>query len=270
MNILAKSLVLFSFLTAPLYALAPDQSSRPILRPMSAKEVVVIGIAPARSLRPKWRVKDGTTNRSTIIKQSSAVVVDREKKRPGLLKRLLQKPERQSANGSICGVNGIKGQTIKPITSRVSGCGVERPVQVSSVAGVRLSSSAVMDCGTAKALFSWVNDSVKPTFKRKGGGVHSLQVAAHYACRTRNNRKGARISEHGKGRAIDISAINLKNGDTLTVLKDWRSRHGRAMRKIHKAACGPFGTVLGPQSDRYHRDHFHFDTARYRSGPYCR
>jgi hypothetical protein len=42
------------------------------------------------------------------------------------------------------------------------------------------------------------------------------------------------------------------------------------MRRAHKTACGPFGTVLGPNADRYHQDHFHFDTARYRSGSYCR
>jgi len=28
--------------------------------------------------------------------------------------------------------------------------------------------------------------------------------------------------------------------------------------------------VLGPEAARYHQDHFHFDTARYRSGSYCR
>jgi len=39
---------------------------------------------------------------------------------------------------------------------------------------------------------------------------------------------------------------------------------------MHRAACGPFGTVLGPNADRFHQDHFHFDTARHRSGPYCR
>ncbi|MEM9755898.1 MAG: extensin family protein, partial [Pseudomonadota bacterium] len=25
-----------------------------------------------------------------------------------------------------------------------------------------------------------------------------------------------------------------------------------------------------PESDRFHQDHFHFDVADYRSGPYCR
>jgi hypothetical protein len=94
---------------------------------------------------------------------------------------------------------------------------------------------------------------------------------AHYACRTRNSVKGAKISEHGRGRAIDIAAFQLRNGSEISVLKHWgQGGNGKALSKIHRAACGPFGTVLGPKSDRHHRDHFHFDTARYRSGPYCR
>jgi len=101
--------------------------------------------------------------------------------------------------------------------------------------------------------------------------VTSLKVAAHYACRTRNSRKGARISEHGKGRAIDIAAFRLDNGDEISVLDDWNSsRKGRILRRLHASACGPFGTVLGPDSDRHHQDHFHFDTARHRNGSYCR
>ena len=101
--------------------------------------------------------------------------------------------------------------------------------------------------------------------------MKSIKVVAHYACRTRNNKKGARISEHGKGRAVDIAAINLNDGSQMTVLNGWRSaKNGPALKRMHKAACGPFGTVLGPNADRYHQDHFHFDTARYRSGPYCR
>jgi len=63
----------------------------------------------------------------------------------------------------------------------------------------------------------------------------------------------------------------LKSGQEITVLTDWgRGDRGRALRQMWRAACGPFGTVLGPEANRFHRDHFHFDTARYRSGSYCR
>ena len=128
-----------------------------------------------------------------------------------------------------------------------------------------------MDCGTAKALKKWVETGVKPAFGRHAGGVSSLKVAAHYVCRTRNHKKGARISEHGKGRAIDISGFIMKNGSEYSVLRDYgKGKGGKAIRAAHKAACGPFGTTLGPGSDGYHEDHLHFDTARYSGGPYCK
>ena len=41
------------------------------------------------------------------------------------------------------------------------------------------------------------------------------------------------------------------------------------MRAAHRAACGIFGTTLGPGSDGYHEDHLHFDTVS-RGSPYCR
>lgn len=165
----------------------------------------------------------------------------------------------------------IRGEKISRIPGKVRGCGLDNGVKVTDVSGVALTQHARIDCNTAKALKSWVETGVKPAVGKRGGGVKSLQVVAHYACRTRNSKKGARISEHGKGRAVDVAAINLKDGSRMTVLKGWRSaKNGPALKKMHRAACGPFGTVLGPNADRYHQDHFHFDTARYRSGPYCR
>lgn len=112
---------------------------------------------------------------------------------------------------------------------------------------------------------------MKPAIGNTGGGVSQIKVAAHYACRTRNNQAGAKISEHGKGRAIDISGFKLRDGRQITLLQDWDRRDtGAMLRKMHKRACGIFGTVLGPDSDRFHKDHFHFDTARHRGGSFCR
>ena len=105
--------------------------------------------------------------------------------------------------------------------------------------------------------------------KLNGCGLSGRKVAAHYSYRTRKNKAGAKISEHGKGRAIDISGLVLNDGRTISVLKGWHNADSKTMRSAHKKACGPFGTVLGPTADRYHQDLFHFDTARYRSGPYC-
>ena len=211
--------------------------------------------AVARSIRPLPRPEN--LRRRNVVRASAMIPV----------------PDPQGPRGragSVCGDPAIRGESISRIASRVQGCGVEEPVRVTEVDGVRLSTAITVDCPTAIALRRWVSDTVRPQVGRLGGGVQSLQVLAHYACRPRNNQRGARISEHGRGRAVDIGAINLANGSSIPVLGNWRGQHGDLMRALHRGACGPFGTVLGPASDRYHANHFHFDTARHRSGPYCR
>ncbi|WP_294611006.1 extensin family protein [uncultured Roseovarius sp.] len=176
-----------------------------------------------------------------------------------------------SNSGGLCGRPGLAGQVIGPVSHPVAGCGSDHAIRLESIGAIRLSQPATMDCPTARALEVWVKRSAKPEVGRMGGGLSGLRVAAHYACRTRNSRPGARISEHGRGKAIDIAALQLRDGSEISVLGDWgQGPRGRVLRQTHKAACGPFGTVLGPNSDRHHRDHFHFDTASHRGGPYCR
>ena len=170
--------------------------------------------------------------------------------------------------GSVCGDRQIRGETLAPIPAQVKGCGIAQPVRVNEVAGVRLSPAATMDCSTAKALKSWVSGALKSAVGKRG--VSQLDIAASYACRSRNNFRGARISEHGRGRAIDIAAVVLGNGQVIDVLRNYRGEAGKFLRVAHKAACGIFGTTLGPGSDGYHENHLHFDTASYRGGPYCR
>src|SRR6056297_1175314 len=180
-----------------------------------------------------------------------------------------------STRGSVCGNPAIKGEVVGsyPDTTQASsgGCGVSSAVRVRSVGGITLSQGSIMNCQTARTLNDWVKRDMTPTVGNMGGGATGIRVAAHYACRTRNHQPGARLSEHAKGRAVDIAAIQLADGSEISVLDDWdKGRKGRVLRKLHRSACGPFGTVLGPESDRHHRDHFHFDTADHGYGPYCR
>ena len=176
-----------------------------------------------------------------------------------------------SRAGELCGVPGLSGTVSGLVPDAITGCGVARAVRLEAVHGVRLSQPATLDCPTARSLGQWVRKSAEPEVGRMGGGLAGLKVAAHYACRTRNHQPRARISEHGKGKAIDIAALQLRDGSEISVLEHWdKGAKGRILRRLHRDACGPFGTVLGPESDRFHRDHFHFDTAQHRGGPYCR
>ncbi|UMA64770.1 extensin family protein [Roseivivax marinus] len=189
-------------------------------------------------------------------------------------KELVQKAmarQQERRRGQICGDPAIQGEAVGYLPGRINACGIADGVKVRAVSGIPLSQQALIDCTTARALKSWVDRGLKPAVGNAGGGVAEIRIAAHYACRTRNNQPGAKVSEHGKGRAIDISAIRLRDGTNMTVLGGWRTQNqGPILRRAYGAACGIFGTTLGPDSDRFHQDHFHFDTARYRSGSYCR
>lgn len=166
--------------------------------------------------------------------------------------------------GSVCGDNEIRGEALSAIPAKYKGCGLAEPVRVTGVAGVALNPAATISCDTAAALKQWVEKGMQPAFGNRQ--VVELKVAASYICRTRNNVKGAKISEHGRGKAIDISGFVMADGTTWTVLRNYNA----TIRKAHRAACGIFGTTLGPGSDGYHEDHLHFDIARYNSGSYCR
>lgn len=239
---------------------APADAS--VQTPMASAEFAVAGL---RSIRPMPRPEGVQTAAQTPKK--------------GLLGKLLgpkkvveKRPEAQApksyGSSSICQDSAIQGTAIPTIRGAQKGCGVENPVRLTAIDGVTLSMPATTDCDTARALRKWVTNKVKPAFGRNE--VAQLHVAAHYACRGRNNKKGARISEHGRGKAIDISGFTLADGTKLSILADYKSSRGKAMRKVHQGACGIFGTTLGPGSDGYHEDHLHFDTAKYRGGPYCK
>ncbi|MEX0371149.1 MAG: extensin family protein [Tateyamaria sp.] len=259
-----RALAIACLLLAGMAGAAPDNSKRPVARAATEARNVVRDAAVAA----ETPTVASALPAAAILPESAVSLRPALRPKAIVEKAMSRRAERR--RGQVCGDPDLQGDVVGFVPGRINGCGVPEAVRLRSVSGVSLSQSAVMDCTTAKALKRWTEKSAKPALRNTGGGLVGFRVAAHYACRTRNNQPGARISEHGKGKAIDISGFQLKNGTSLTVLNDWNSRHRRALRSMHKGACGPFGTVLGPNSDRFHRDHFHFDTARHRGGPYCR
>ncbi|MBL4646899.1 MAG: extensin family protein [Rhizobiales bacterium] len=131
---------------------------------------------------------------------------------------------------------------------------------------VRLSPQANVQRQLGFALANWVRDVVQTEASRHlGSPVVKLRVAASFSCRTRNGVKGAKLSEHGLGNAIDISEFTLADGRKINVAKGWKGRRPerKFLRAVNEGACKHFTTVLGPNADRFHRDHFHLDLARH-------
>jgi hypothetical protein len=124
---------------------------------------------------------------------------------------------------------------------------------------IPLTPPAVLRCPMAEALAHFMRNDVAPAAAELGSPLAAVVNYDSYDCRGRNRVIGARISEHGKGNAIDIRAIKLGNGTIVEltspiVAKEFRER-------VRVAACGRFSTVLGPGSDGYHESHVHLDLA---------
>src|SRR5262249_47288469 len=48
-----------------------------------------------------------------------------------------------------------------------------------------------------------------------------------------------------------------------------RTTEATFLRRLHQGACSVFGTVLGPEANDAHRDHFHFDMKERRHSAIC-
>src|SRR5207342_1190673 len=68
---------------------------------------------------------------------------------------------------------------------------------------------------------------------------------------------GARLSEHGRANALDVRALKLANGRSISLTDRTVPRELR--ETVLHSVCARFSTVLGPGSDWYHEDHIHLD-----------
>ena len=150
-------------------------------------------------------------------------------------------------------------------------CGLHHPFKVRGLAEgtVVLSSAAILDCSMIPALDSWIKTAVEPAaMARFGEPVVEIRTMGAYNCRGINNARGANLSEHAFGNAIDIGSFVLRSGRTLNIQRDWSSSDDQTrafLREAHGGACNVFTTVLGPGSNSFHENHYHLDLARHGS-----
>ena len=266
---------------------APDHSPQPAARPAAAKSAALppVAVPPPATTAPSVQGQPRPRPRPDVIPAQPAQPAQLLSSHPAPVTSPLPPPRpkitaaaeapanktaaapatgpKPGTRGALCGDAALTGTVLAPIKGRVKGCSVAEPVSVEFVAGVRLNPAATLDCPTAEALKAWTLKGLQPAFSPRK--VVELRIFGSYTCRSRNNTKGAKLSEHGKGKAIDVGAFVLDNGQTLTVLDNYN----KTIRKAQGAACGPFSTTLGPGSDGFHENHLHFDSASYGYGPYC-
>jgi len=176
-----------------------------------------------------------------------------------------------SPSASACDIRLSELAEFTPLPGLVGPgeCGAADVVRLSAVTlrdrtRVPLNPPAVLRCTMAEAVAHFMRNDVAPAAAELGSPLASIVNYDSYDCRGRNRIAGAKISEHGKGNAIDIRGIKLGNGTTVeltspVVAKDFRER-------VRIASCGRFSTVLGPGSDGYHEGHIHLDLAERNRG----
>jgi hypothetical protein len=157
-----------------------------------------------------------------------------------------------------------------PDRSFEGGCRTVGTIQLLDI-GLPITNLKAITCPLARNLTTWAREDV-PVAARSwlGARVTRIESFGTFSCRPVNSRPGARLSEHGKANAVDLAAFVLADGRRINVLEGWNSEDQRVrqfLRQLHRQGCRRFQTVLGPDADQWHRNHFHFDMGR---GPYCR
>ena len=114
-------------------------------------------------------------------------------------------------------------------------------------------------CSMAEAVAEWIRTDAGPAAVELGAPLAAVTDLDSYECRGRNNIAGAKLSEHGRGNAIDIGAVKLRNGAVFALTDPLVSKPFR--ERMRAMACARFTTVLGPGSDGYHEEHIHLDLA---------
>ena len=117
-------------------------------------------------------------------------------------------------------------------------------------------------CPVAAALELWRRESVAPAARAiMGSELARIEHLGAFSCRRMYGGADGPWSEHATANAIDIAAFVLKDGRRISVLSDWDGDADEAtfLRAVRDGACGSFATVLSPDYNAAHADHFHLD-----------
>lgn len=126
----------------------------------------------------------------------------------------------------------------------------------------RLSSSFLASCPLAVAYALFEAHGLQPAAQRVfGQPVAQVEHLGSFACRNVYHRKQGRLSQHATANALDISGFRLQDGQRIVLAKDWQGAGQKAqfLRQVQAAACESFNTVLGPDYNAAHHNHFHLD-----------
>lgn len=127
--------------------------------------------------------------------------------------------------------------------------------------------NAAPGCAVTAAMALWNRDVVQPLAQKHfGQKVVELENLGSYNCRKIAGEQAQ--SQHSTANAIDISAFVLADGTRISLINDWAPEDKRSefLHEVRDESCGLFSTVLSPDYNRAHADHFHLDMAARTAG----
>lgn len=149
------------------------------------------------------------------------------------------------------------------------GCHARGALRLNDI-GTPTTNLGPMTCELARNFTGWVTYAVKPAARQVWGqDVARVETFGTYSCRNIYGGRSGRLSQHAFANAVDVSAFVLADGRRITVLDGWNgdARSRQFLRLIRASACRRFGTVLSPDYNAAHANHFHFDMS---GQNYCR
>lgn len=182
----------------------------------------------------------------------------------------IARPEAQACFAEL----GRKGSRFSPLPDRMygAGCSTLNSVSLENVAGdmgqFSVTNLGPLSCPLANGFAAWARYGVDRAARQIfGSELVRIETMGSYSCR--NVAGTSRRSAHAKAEAIDVSGFVLADGRRITLTEGWNasSQEREFLRIVHRSACKRFGTVLGPDYNKAHRDHFHMELG---DGSYCR
>jgi hypothetical protein len=179
--------------------------------------------------------------------------------------------------------------TLTRLDDRVTGenCGFDNAVRIDRTS-VAVGEPFSLTCRAALSLAMWERHVLQQAAQAQlGSRVKRIEHFGSYACRNLYGEAGRRRSQHATADALDVAGFVLEDGRRISVVGDWKHAPGtqaadapaggavaqevvpstpesRFLRQVHDGACDYFDAVLGPEYNRAHADHFHFDRGQAR------
>lgn len=170
---------------------------------------------------------------------------------------------------------GATGADYTPLPNKFDapGCTQVNPVSLTGLQGdasrFGIGNLGPVTCETASTFAGWVRYGVDRAARAYlGSSLARIETFGSYSCR--NVAGSNRRSAHARAEAIDVAAFVLEDGRRIRLDSGWNggtSAERQFLRVVRESACKRFGTVLSPDYDAAHADHFHLEVG---GGSFCR